>query len=116
MIYHAYARTTGDVDIWLKPNNDNKAKLLEVFKAMDFFEADYQPIDNCDFNEHIVFSMWDEPEKVHFITRINLVEFDVADERKIIAEVDKLKIQFLHLDDLVLSKFNTGGLNERSRY
>ena len=114
VIYHGYARTTGDVDIWLKPSNNNKAKLLEVFKAMDFFKADYQPIADYDFTKHIVFSMWDEPEKVDFITRINLVEFDVADERKIIAAVDGLKIPFLHLDDLVLSKFNTGRLKDKA--
>lgn len=114
VIFHGYARTTGDVDIWLRPNNENKVKLLKVFKAMDFFEADYQPIANYDFNEYIVFSMWDEPEKVDFITRINLVEFDVANERKIIAEIDDLKIPFLHLDDLVLSKFNTGRLKDKA--
>lgn len=113
VIFHGYARTTGDVDIWLKPSNDNKSKLLEVFKAMGFFEVDFQPIANYDFTKHIVFSMWEEPEKVDFITRIKLVEFDVANERKIIAEVDGLKIPFLHLDDLVRSKFNTGRLKDK---
>lgn len=26
VIYYGYKRTTGDVDIWLKPDNDNKRK------------------------------------------------------------------------------------------
>lgn len=67
-----------------------------------------------DFTGYLVFSMWDEPEKVDFITKINLVEFDEANERKVIAEVDELKIPFLHLDDLVRSKFNTGRLKDQA--
>lgn len=114
VIFHGYARTTGDIDIWLKPTNNNKTKLLTALKAMDFFEVDLQPIADMDFTEYLVFSMWDDPEKVDFITKINLVEFDIAYERKIIAEVDGLKIPFLHLDDLVRSKFNTGRLKDKA--
>ncbi|GGI27197.1 nucleotidyltransferase [Pedobacter mendelii] len=114
VIFHGYARTTGDIDIWLSPTNDNKVKLLEVFKTMDFFEADLQPIIDMDFTGYFVFSLWEEPEKVDFITKINLVEFEEASKRKIIVEVDGLKIPFLHLDDLVLSKFNTGRLKDKA--
>ncbi len=28
VIFHGYKRTTGDIDIWLKPDNTNKEKLL----------------------------------------------------------------------------------------
>lgn len=28
VIYHGYKRTTGDMDIWLEPSNDNKLKLM----------------------------------------------------------------------------------------
>ena len=30
VIFHGYKRTTGDIDIWLKPDNSNKEKLLGV--------------------------------------------------------------------------------------
>lgn len=61
-----------------------------------------------------MFSVWEEPEKIDFITRINLVKFEEADKRKIIAEIDDLKIPFLHLDDLVHSKFNTGRTKDKA--
>ena len=114
VIYHGYARTTGDVDLWIKPDNDNKKKLVSALSNMDLFEADIQELLGIDFNEHVVFSMWDDPEKVDFITRINLLKYEDADKRKIIAEVDGIKVPFLHLDDLVRSKFNTGRLKDKA--
>ena len=28
VIYHGYKRSTGDMDLWIEPNNENKLKLL----------------------------------------------------------------------------------------
>ena len=61
-----------------------------------------------DFNDRLVFSIEEAPEKIDFLTYINLVNYDDADKNKIIAEVDGMHIPFLHLNDLVLSKMNTG--------
>jgi len=60
VIFHGYKRTTGDIDVWLQPTNQNKEKL------------------------------------------------------KIIADIDDLKIPFIHLNHLVLSKFNTGRLKDKA--
>jgi hypothetical protein len=32
VIYHGYGRTTGDMDIWLKPDNENRDKLIPVLR------------------------------------------------------------------------------------
>jgi len=114
VIFHGYARSTGDVDLWLSPDNVNKLKLLAVLRKMNFDEEDVAHIAELDFEKHLVFSMWDEPEKVDFLTRINMVEFEQADQRKIIADIDGIKIPFLHLKDLVLYKFNTGRLKDKA--
>ncbi|MBB6270824.1 putative nucleotidyltransferase [Pedobacter cryoconitis] len=114
VIFHGYARSTGDVDLWLRPDNINKLKLLDVLQQMNFDEEDILHIAELDFQKHIVFSMWDEPEKVDFLTRISMVEFEQANQRKIIADIDGIKIPFLHLNDLVLSKFNTGRLKDKA--
>lgn len=108
VIYHGYTRTTGDVDIWLKPNNQNKLKLINALKDLDFLEEAIEYISNLDFTKHVTFSFGAEPEKVDFITIINLVNFEEADKLKILEKVDGLKIPFLHLNHLILSKFNTG--------
>ena len=114
VIFHGYARTTGDVDIWLKPTNENKEKFLLVLKGMDFFETDIQEIANLDFTTTLVFAMGEEPEKAEFLTQISLVNFEEANKRKVIAEIEELKIPFLHLDDLIRSKINTGRLKDKA--
>jgi hypothetical protein len=58
--------------------------------------------------------MGEEPEKAEFLTQISLVNFEEANERKVIAEIDGLTIPFLHLDDLIRSKFNTGRLKDKA--
>ncbi len=113
VIFHGYKRTTGDIDVWLKPTNENKEKLLSVLTE-EFDEDDVQQIATLDFTKHMVFSIGDEPEKIDFLTFINQVSYDEAEELKIIADIDDLKIPFIHLNHLVLSKFNTGRLKDKA--
>ncbi|MCD6013379.1 MAG: hypothetical protein K0Q79_3241 [Flavipsychrobacter sp.] len=114
VIFHGYKRTTGDIDIWLKPDNDNKKKLLPVLKQFGFEDDEVNAVSNIDFTQHTVFSMGEEPEKIDFLTRINLVQYDEADNNKVVAEVDELQIPFLHLNDLILSKINTGRSKDKA--
>jgi hypothetical protein len=30
VVFHGYIRTTGDMDLWIRPTNENKQKLLPV--------------------------------------------------------------------------------------
>ncbi|MEO6690757.1 MAG: hypothetical protein ABIO44_00315, partial [Saprospiraceae bacterium] len=61
-----------------------------------------------DFTNHMVFSIGMEPQKIDFITRNNLVEYANADAHKILATIDDIVLPIIDLNDLVLSKINTG--------
>ena len=71
-------------------------------------------IESADFTDYLVFSIWDDPERVDFITHINLVEYDEADNQKILADLDNMKIPFLHINHLILSKMNTGRTQDKA--
>ncbi len=114
VIYHGYKRTTGDMDIWLKPDNENKAKLAKALKAVGFNTEDLSVLNEIDLTKHTVFSIWDDPEKVDFITIINLVDYDAANNQKILGDIDGLQVPVLHLNDLILSKMNTGRLQDKA--
>lgn len=114
VIYHGYKRTTGDVDIWLEPDSSNRDRLVKVLESMEFDANDLLAISEQDFTRHLVFSIGEAPEKVDFLTQISSVKYAEADEAKIIAEVDGLQIPFLHLNHLVLSKFNTGRAKDKA--
>lgn len=114
VIYHGYARATGDVDLWLKPDNVNRDKLITALQTLAFSLESLQELSRLDFSKHLVFSIWEPPEKVDFLTLINGVKYPEADQQKIIAEADNLKIPFLHLDHLILSKINSDRLKDKA--
>lgn len=114
VIFHGYKRTTADVDIWLKPDNSNRDKLIPILYDMDFEPSTIRSLAELDFKQHLVFTIGEEPERIDFITIINAVDYSEADARKIIADIDGLTIPFLHLNDLILSKFSTGRLKDKA--
>jgi len=114
VIFHGYERITGDLDVWMKPDNNNKEKLLPALKYFQIDADEIKEISQMDFTKHVVVGIWKEPEKVDFITHINLVTYDEADKQKILAEWEGMKIPFLHLDHLVLSKINTGRIQDKA--
>lgn len=107
VIVHGYTRTTSDVDLWIKPTKENKTKLITAFKNLNFESNDIYELEKMNFEGHLVFSIGEEPQKIDFITKVNLVKYEEADSRKIYAEIDNLNIPIVHLHDLVLMKTNT---------
>ncbi len=112
VIFHGYHRTTGDVDIWLKPDNENKTRLLKALESFGIVSEALQELAALDFQQHLAFHIGKEPEKIEFLTYIIGVTFDEADLQKVTADIDQLKIPFLHYHHLVLSKLNTGRLQD----
>lgn len=114
VIIHGYRRTTGDMDLWLNPTNENKIKLHDALKDVGFYDEDLNYFLTLDFTKHLVFSIGSEPQKVDFITIINNIEYSAADAHKIIYEFEGIAIPVIHLNDLVLSKINTGRLKDKA--
>lgn len=114
VIYHGYKRTTGDVDIWLKPENASKTKVMAALEQLRVEPGHIRNIASLDFTQHLVFRIWEVPDQVDFITRISMLAYEDADKQKIIADVDGLKVPFMHLDHLVLSKISTGRLKDQA--
>ena len=112
VIYHGYGRTTGDMDLWLKPTNENKKKLIKAFAENGYEKDDLEQMDELNFEEHVVFSIGSEPQKIDFITRITLVEYEAAEKNMVSGEIDGITIPIIHLNDLVLSKINTGRMKD----
>lgn len=106
--YHGYNRTTGDVDLWVKPDNLNKEKMILAFRELEIEEPVLNDVRKMNFEELIVFSDGEKPYKIDFITRVYGVEFDDAWSNKILFETDGITVPFINLHHLVITKFNTG--------
>lgn len=108
VIFHGYLRTTGDMDIWLKPDNQNKEKLKLALQEFGIENKALEPLNQVDFTQALAFHIDEKPERIDFLTKVNLVSFEEANSMKVISEIDGMPIPFLHLNHLILSKMNTG--------
>jgi predicted nucleotidyltransferase len=103
---HGYPRATGDIDIWVKPNNINSEKL---YKALTRFGAPLGQIQIDEFStEGIIFQIGVIPRRIDIITKIDGVAYEEADEDKIIVEIEGLKIPVISLEKFIRNKMATG--------
>ena len=114
VIYHGYKRTTGDMDLWLEPSDDNKKKLLKVLEAFDFNQEGIAHIAKLDFSKHNVFHFWEEPERVDCLTHVSNVVFSEAYQHKIDAEFEGMSIPVINYQDLILSKIMSERLKDKA--
>jgi Nucleotidyl transferase of unknown function (DUF2204) len=107
VIYHGYVRTTGDIDIWLKPDNDNKKKLLEALVRQGLQNDSLEYVSKLDFTTSVAFHIGQIPEKLDFFTSITGLDFDTAKKNSVTLTIHKLQVPFLSLSDLIINKMMT---------
>jgi predicted nucleotidyltransferase len=113
--FHGYRRTTGDIDLWIKPmNGANKDKILLCLMNLGVAEEMVNQLTNLDFEIPVVFVDGVEPFKIDFMTHISGVKFEEAWNEKVMAELDGLFIPFIHLKHLVISKITTGRSKDKN--
>jgi len=114
VIYHGYGRTTGDMDIWLKPDNENRDKLIPVLEAQGILKEDLDKIRNTDFTQTLAFHVDEPPRRVDFLTKVVGLTFQEADARKRLLPLGNLSVPVLHLDDLIVSKLLSGRTKDKA--
>lgn len=114
VVYHGYKRTTGDMDLWLEPSNDNKIKLINALKEFDFYDEDIEYIFTLDFTKHLVFNFWEEPERVDCLTYISNVDFVEAYQQKINADIEGVIVPVIQYKHLVISKMSSDRLKDKA--
>ena len=103
---HGFPRATGDIDIWVKPDENNSKK---VYKALARFGAPINEIREDEFSQPgLIFQIGVVPRRIDIITKIDAVEFEEADSDKIFVDIDDLKVPVLSVDKLIKNKMATG--------
>lgn len=104
VIYHGYGRTTGDMDVWLKPDNENKLRLISVLEKNGIGKESVEKVRKTDFTDVVVFHFGQPPEKIEFLTKIAGVQFEEAFEHRALLPIQNYQIPVLHLNDLIANK------------
>ena len=112
--FYGYNRVTGDVDLWIKPDNSNRDRLIGVLSSMGFNESGLEKLKEVDFTGTFVFTIWEEPYKVDFLTRISGAIFHDVYSRKNMTEIGGLRLPFISFGDLVASKMSTNRLRDKA--
>lgn len=112
--FHGYSRTTGDMDIWLRPDNTNRDMMMKLLLDEGFEEEMVQAISKVDFTKGIVFHFGEPPKRVDFLTHISNVKFDEAWEAKQLLPVENIGVPVLHLNHLILSKISNSRTKDKA--
>lgn len=106
MAVHGFARATGDIDLWVRPDPANARR---VFGALARFGAPVAGVAATDFESPgIVFQVGIAPRRIDVLTSISGVEFREAWEGRVQAELEGLSVPVLGREHLLKNKRATG--------
>jgi hypothetical protein len=99
---HGLARATGDLDVWVRPTEENARK---VWIALGKFGAPLAHVQVEDFfNPDVVFRMGLPPSQIDILTSITGVTFEQAWENRLEATVEGVKVFVLGMHDQIQNK------------
>ncbi|MBI5873989.1 MAG: nucleotidyltransferase [Candidatus Omnitrophica bacterium] len=105
VIHYTEPRYTKDLDIWVKPEEENARRAYEALKE---FGAPLKNIAVADFmNQNLVYQMGVEPVRVDILAGIAAMHFDTAYKHRKIASFDGIKVNVIGINELVEAKRNT---------
>ena len=104
--FHGYPRYTKDIDLWIKPDKDNAEKLLEVLKDFGFESLDLK-VDDFMKKGQIV-QLGYPPNRIDILSDLLGVSFDECYIDRIETEIEGVKLNFIDLNNLKITKKATG--------
>jgi len=108
--FHGYPRYTRDIDFWLWLSDSNLKNLISALKDFGFGSLNLK-IEELKDPTNII-QLGHEPHRIDLLMDVDGVDFDDCFERKTMAELDDIKINFLSLQDLITAKKAMGRLQD----
>lgn len=103
---HGLPRATGNLDLWVKPESDNAAR---VMRALGAFGVPMKNLSAEDFTRRsTVVQIGAAPQRIDLMTTLDGVAFDYAWPRRLDVELDGIRIPVLNREDLATNKRAVG--------
>jgi hypothetical protein len=103
---HGLPRATGNLDLWVKPEPDNAAR---VMRALEVFGVPMKNLSAEDFTRRgTVVQIGSAPQRIDLMTTLEGVSFDYAAPRRLDVELDSIRIPVLNREDLATNKRAVG--------
>lgn len=106
MAFHGFSRATADIDLWIRPDENNADK---VWRALKRFGAPMFDLNREDLSvPGTVFQMGIAPNRIDIITKIDAVDFDEAWNVREAVEIDGFEVPLIGKVLLIRNKKATG--------
>ena len=102
MAAHGYPRATADIDFWVRPTQDNAAR---VMRALQSFRAPLLGLTEADLaSDDLIFQIGLPPRRIDIITGIDGVDFADAWQEKIVAHFGSVPCYVISRQHLLQNK------------
>ncbi len=109
VILHGYARTTGDMDIWVNPTPENYQQLVKAFNQFGLPIFDMTLNKFLQTEDYDVFTFGRPPVCIEILTKVKGLTFESAHESAQWFEIEEnLSVRALRLADLIVAKKSAG--------
>jgi predicted nucleotidyltransferase len=104
--YHGYPRLTEDLDLFVRPDVDNGARIVDALRAFGFESLDLKAED-FEADDRMV-QLGRSPNRVDLLTNVYGVPFPDAWSRRVAATLDGVEVWMISREDLIRGKRTTG--------
>lgn len=112
VILHGYARTTGDMDIWVERSTENYLKLKKAFLQFGMPVFDMTAENFLSHPNWDVFTFGTPPVAIDIMVKVKGLDFETCYQRSVWFEDADLVIRTIHKKDLLKAKETAGRLKD----
>lgn len=99
---YGHPRYTGDIDLWIKPTEENAHRLVQALDQFGFAGLGLTPADFV--RPASVVQLGYPPARIDLLTSIDGVEFAPCHSRRITVTIDGVELPIIHVDDFRTNK------------
>jgi hypothetical protein len=112
LAFHGAPRYTGDIDVYIKPDQNNASRILEAlkdfgFNSLDISVEDFKKEDN-------VVQLGMPPERIDLITSISGVGWVLADASKVAGKYGDVSVFYIGKEQYLANKRAIGRAKDQA--
>jgi len=109
---HGHVRATGDLDVWIRPEQQNARR---VMRALSAFGAPLHDLSESDLTKPgLIFQIGIAPLRIDILTTIDAVQFDEAWADRLTADFAGQRVAVLSAKHLIANKRAVGRAQDRA--
>ena len=108
--YHGYARATGDLDVWIKIDEENAANTARA--VQEFGMPEGQARKDVFLQDGKVIRMGVPPVRIELLTSVSGVSFEECYAQRETPEIDGIRVNIISLAMLKANKCASGRLKD----